>query len=185
MPFITSILISIHSMRFSSDNLKFRELLTSLRIAVALDFEDVEANSLGQGTAFTDSDDITSLNTNESGRAMGGNVLVSLFVTVILLDVVQVFTTNDNGAFHFGGNNLTSKNTSTDGYVTSEGAFLINVSSSDGFLGSLETQTDVLVPARTFTLWDNALVVHEDGVLLLERFMMGLKGGNEEEENRK
>ncbi len=139
-----------------------------------MDLEDVEADGLGQGTAFTDSDNITGLDTNEGGRAVRSEVLVSLLVTVVLLDVVQVFTTDDDGAFHLGGNDLTSKNTTTDGNVSSEGTLLINVSTSDGFLRGLESQTDILVPARTFTLWDNTLVVHEDGVLLLEGLVMSL-----------
>lgn len=155
-------------------NLELGELLTSVGFTLALDLEDVEADGLGQGTAFTDSDDITGLDTNESGRAVSSEVLVSLLVTVVLLNVVQVFTTDDDGAFHLGGDDLTGKNTTTNGNVTGEGALLIDVSTSDGFLGSLETQTDILVPAGTFTLGNNALVVHEDGFLLLEGLVVSL-----------
>ena len=149
-------------------DLEFGELLSFVSFTLALDLKDVETDGLGQGAAFTDSDDITGLDTNEGGRAMSGKVLVSLLVTVVLLDVVQVFTTNDDGAFHLGGHDLTSKDTTTNGNVTSEGALLINVGTGNGFLGSLETQTDILVPAGTFALRNNALVVHEDSVLLLE-----------------
>lgn len=152
-------------------DLELGELLSGVDFTLALNLKDVEANGFGQGAAFTDGDDITSLDTNEGGRAVRSKVLVSLLVTVVLLDVVQVFTTDNDGAFHFSGHDLTGKNTTTDGDVTSEGALLINVGTRDGFLGSLETQTDILVPAGTFTLGDDALVVHEDGVLLLESFM--------------
>ena len=149
-------------------------MLTSVGSALVLDLKDVETNGLGQGTAFTDSDDITGLNTNEGGRAVRSEVLVSLLVTVVLLDVVQVFTTDNNGAFHLSGDDLTGENTTTNRDVTSERTLLINVSTGDGFLGSLETQTDILVPARTFTLGDDALVVHEDGFLLLEGLVVSL-----------
>ena len=159
---------------FLKGNLELGELLTSVGFTLDLDLEDVKADSLGQGTAFTDSDDITGLDTNESGRAMNSEVLVSLLITVVLLDVVQVFTTDDDGAFHLGGHDLTSKNTTTNGNVTSEGALLINVSTGDGFLGSLESQTNILVPTRTFALGNNALVVHEDGFLLLEGLLVSL-----------
>jgi len=38
---------------------------------------------------------------------------------------------------------------SSDGDVGSEGAFLIDVGTINGFLGCLETQTDVLVVSNT------------------------------------
>jgi len=62
-------------------------------------------------------------------------------------------------------------NLSSDGDVGSERAFLINVSSIDGFLGGLETESNVLVVSDTGGrfLGKKLLVVQEDGVLLLER----------------
>ena len=155
-------------------NLEFSELLTRIGFTLALDLENIEADGLRQRTTFTDSDDITGLDTNESGGAMSSEVLVSLLITIVLFNVVQVFTTDDDGAFHLSGDDLTGKNTTTNGNVTSEGALLINVSTSDGFLRSLETQTDILVPAGTFALGNNALVVHKDGFLLLEGLVVSL-----------
>lgn len=156
--------------------LELAELLASVALfALALNFEDIETDSLGQGTAFTDSDNVTSLDANEGRRAMSSNVLVSLFVTRVLLDVVQVFTAQDDGAFHLGADDGTGKDASTDGNVTSEGALLVNVDTGDGFLGGDEAQTDVLVPAGTLALGNDALVVGEDGVLLLERLVMLLE----------
>ena len=38
----------------------------------------------------------------EARRAMDGDVLVALLETVILLDVVQVVTTDDDGSLHLG-----------------------------------------------------------------------------------
>lgn len=102
---------------------------------------------------------------------MSSQVAVSLLVTAVLLDVVQVITTDDDGAFHLVGDNGSGKNTTANADITSKWALLINVSSSNGFSGGLETQTDILVPASTLTLGDNTLVVLEDSLLLLERTM--------------
>lgn len=100
---------------------------------------------------------------------MSREVTVSLFVTVVLLHVVKIVTADDNGTLHLVRDNNTSEDTSTDGNASGEGALLINVVSSDGLLGSLEAKTNILVPASTGTLGDDALVVLENGLLLLER----------------
>ena len=63
---------------------------------VLLDLEDVEANSLGEGTALACSDDVALLDL-EGGRAVDGGVGVALLETVVLLDVVQVVATDDDG----------------------------------------------------------------------------------------
>lgn len=156
-----------------TSSLKLAELLSRLAsVALALDLQDIEADSLGQGTAFTDSDNITNLDANEGRRAVSSQVLVSLFVTVVLLDVVQVFTADDDGALHLGAHDGTGEDTATDRDVSGEGALLVNVGAGDGFLRGDEAQTDVLVPAGTLALGNDALVVGEDGVLLLERLVV-------------
>jgi len=103
---------------------------------------------------------------------------VSLLITVVLLHVVQIVTTDDNGALHLGRNDSSSEDATTNGNASGEGALLINVSASNGFLGSLEPKTNILVPTGTLTLGDDTLVVLEDGLLLLER-TVGLKLGKE------
>jgi len=69
-----------------------------------LDFlaDDVEADGLGEGSALADSHDITDRDT-ESGGGMAGNSLVALFESVVLLDEVEVVTTDDNGVLHLVG----------------------------------------------------------------------------------
>ncbi len=125
---------------FNFPNLKLGELLSSLAtFTLALNFQDIETDSLGQGTAFPDGNDITDLDTNEGRRTVRSQVLVSLLVTVVLLDVVQVFTTDNDGTFHLGANNGTGKDTTANRNVSSEWAFLVNVGTSDGFLGGNET----------------------------------------------
>ena len=99
---------------------------------------------------------------------MSRQVAVSLLITVVLLHVVQVITTDDNGALHLGGDDGAGKDASTDGNASSEGALLVDVGAGDGLLGSLEAKTNVLVPTGTLTLRDDTLVILEDSLLLLE-----------------
>jgi len=68
-----------------------------------LDFltDNVETHSLGKGSALTNSHDITDSET-ESWGAVSGYGSVALFKPVVLLDVVEVVTTNDDGVLHLG-----------------------------------------------------------------------------------
>jgi len=68
--------------------------------------DDVEADSLGKRSALANSADITDLDT-ESGRAMSGDGLVSLLESVVLLDVMKVIASDDDGSAHFSGDNDT------------------------------------------------------------------------------
>lgn len=56
---------------------------------------------------------------------MSGQVLVALLVTVVLGDVVEIFTADNESTVHLGGNNGTGQDTTTDGDETSEGALLV------------------------------------------------------------
>jgi hypothetical protein len=56
---------------------------------------------------------------------VGGEVLVSLLVSGVLWDEVKVFTTDDEGTVHLGGNDGTGQDTATDGNETSEWALLV------------------------------------------------------------
>jgi hypothetical protein len=58
----------------SSRHLELGKVLGTLD-DLLLDLEDVEADSLGQGTALTNSDRVTLLNSNEGRRHMSGQVL--------------------------------------------------------------------------------------------------------------
>lgn len=69
-----------------------------------LDFlaDDIEADGLGKGSALADSHDITSSET-ESGGSVSSNGLVALLESVVLLDEVEVITSDDDGVLHLGG----------------------------------------------------------------------------------
>jgi hypothetical protein len=63
--------------------------------------DHVESDSLREGSALSDGDDVADLDT-ESRGAVGGDSSVALLEPVVLLDVMQVVTTDDNRASHFG-----------------------------------------------------------------------------------
>jgi hypothetical protein len=52
-------------------------------------------------------------------------VLVSLLVTGVLGDEVKVFSADDEGSVHLGGNDGAGQDTATDGDKTSEWALLV------------------------------------------------------------
>jgi len=64
--------------------------------------DDVEAHSLGERAALADGDDVTGLDA-ESGRAVSGDGLMALLESSVLLDVVKVIASDDNGPAHLGG----------------------------------------------------------------------------------
>ena len=79
---------------------------------------------LGEGTALANGNPVTLLDT-ESGGNVSSQVLVALLVTVVLGDVVEVFTADDEGTVHLGGHNTAGQDTATDGDETDEGALLV------------------------------------------------------------
>ena len=56
---------------------------------------------------------------------MSSKVLVPLLVTVVLGDVVEVFTADDDGTVHLVGDNTAGEDTAADGDETGEGALLV------------------------------------------------------------
>lgn len=117
-----------------------------VRFRVGSDLQDVESNGLGDWSTLTNGNDVTDLDT-ESWRNVDWDVLVSLLVSVVLWNVVQVVSSDDDGTVHLGGDNNTGQDLTTDGNKTSEWALLVNVSTFDGGLWGLETQTSVLIPS--------------------------------------
>lgn len=83
---------------------------------------------LAQRPALSDGDLVTLLNTEGRGD-MGREVLVSLLVTGVLGDEVEVFAADNDGPVHLGGHNSARQDTSTDRNETGEGALLVCASS--------------------------------------------------------
>ncbi len=70
--------------------------------SLGLELEDVESNSLGERSALADSHDITFLDSGECGRTVDSEVLVSLLESVVLLDVMEIVSSDDNCSLHLG-----------------------------------------------------------------------------------
>jgi len=129
--------------------------------------DNIELHSLGQGTALSNGHNISLLN-SEGWCAVGVDVLVTLLETTVLLDVVKVVATDDDGALHLGGDDEPLEDLATDGNVTGEGALLVDVVALDRGVGGLDTQADILDPAHRFHLPGvGALAGDEDGILAL------------------
>ena len=134
------------------------------------DLEDVEVDGLSEGSALTDNGDVSDLDVVEGRGAVGNEVAVALLVPVVLGDVVKVVTSDDNGPLHFGADDDSLEDLSSDVDVAGEGAFLIDIVALDGLLGGLEVETNVLVVPSSGRglLSQQLLAVQEDSVLLLE-----------------
>ena len=99
---------------------------------------------------------------------------MTLLETIVLLDVVQVVTTNNDSSSHLSRGNHASEDSSTDGNIASEGALLVDVSSGDGFLGGSEAKTDILPPALRLLGSDT----NRGSILLLECSLSLVSHGN-------
>lgn len=68
--------------------------------SLGLKLEDVESHGLGEGSALANGHDVTFLDSGESGGAVSSKVLVSLLKSVVLLDVMEVISSQDNSSLH-------------------------------------------------------------------------------------
>ena len=91
---------------------------------------------------------------------------MSLLISVVFWNIVQVLSSDDNGSVHLGGYNGTGQNLSSDGNSTGEWTFLVDVVGFNGSLWGLESQSNILNPSLG-SLGDLGLWVGED-VRLLE-----------------
>ncbi len=107
------------------------------------DFKDVETDSLAEGSALTDDDDVTFLDW-KSWRAVNWDISVSFFVSIVFRNVVKVISSDNNSSLHFGWDHNTLEDSSSDGDVAGKGTFLIDVGGLDGFLGGSESEANVL-----------------------------------------
>ena len=78
---------------------------------------------------------------------MSVDVLVSLLKVVVLPDVVQGISANDDGPLHLTFHDNTSEDAATAAHIACEGAFLVDVGAINGLFGGLESKPNVLVVA--------------------------------------
>lgn len=107
---------------------------------------------------------------------MHAQVSVTLLETVVLADKVQVVTTDHNRPLHLHLTDHSGQDTATDGNMSGERAFLVDVGAGDGLLGGLEAKSDAVVQTQTLLLVD-LFTVQVHTVLLLER-TLGLCSGS-------
>ena len=99
MRFIELRAISEHDESLS--NVTFNSLL--------LNSDDVESHGLGEWSALADSDDVSNLGSTEAWSAMSWEVVMSLFESIVFLDIMKVISSKNDGSAHFGGKDDTPK----------------------------------------------------------------------------
>ena len=79
------------------------ELLSHVALdSFDVELKHVELDSLGECSALADSHDISFLDSWECWGTVSGKVLVSLLESVVLLDVMEVVPSDDDGSLHLG-----------------------------------------------------------------------------------
>lgn len=63
----------------------------------------------------------------EAWAKVNAHVAMSLFKSVVFVDVMQVVTSDDNGALHLHFADNTCEDAATNGNVTAEGTLLVDV----------------------------------------------------------
>lgn len=81
-------------------------------------------NRLAQRPALSNGNLVTLLNTESRGN-VGRYVLMALLVTVVLGNVVEVVSPDNEGSVHLGGDDGAGQDTATDGDKTSERTLLV------------------------------------------------------------
>lgn len=143
-----------------------------------VNLEDVETDGLSKGTALTNGNGVTFLNT-ESGGDVSSKGTVTLLETVVLGDVVHVITADNESTLHLESTDNTLEDATTNGDIRGERALLVNVRTKDSGLGGLEAKANALVVADGLlggTLGEDSLKVNllvgSNASLLLVGFLV-------------
>jgi hypothetical protein len=100
--------------------------------------EDVEPDSLRDGSTLAEDNDVSFLDL-EARRDMDGEVAMSLGESVILLDVVEIVSSDDDGSVHLARDDHSLEDLASDRDIAGERTLLIHIDSIDGLLGGLES----------------------------------------------
>ena len=109
---------------------------------------------------------------------MGGDVGVALLKSLIFAYKMEILPPHDNGLLHFGRFDSTLQYAPSDGDQSRERTLAVNVVALDGFLRSLESQSDILpIPlvgplGQLLLARPQILVSMEHVVLFLKRTLM-------------
>ena len=78
------------------------ELLSNVTFdSLGLNSENIESHGLWEWSALSNGNDIT-FSDSESWWDVDGEVVVSLLESVVLLDVVEIVSSDDDGSLHLG-----------------------------------------------------------------------------------
>ena len=112
--------IRLFSFIFLGFCLEFREFLGSR--STSRNFQNIESDSFRNWSTLTNGDNITFFNSESWRRGQQHSCV--FFVSVIFWNVMQVISSDNDGTVHFGGNNSTGQDFTSDGNSTSEWTFL-------------------------------------------------------------
>jgi hypothetical protein len=99
--------------------------------------EDVKVHGFAEGSALSDKNDISFFD-GEGGGDVSGDIAVSLLISVVFWDVVEVIATDNDSALHLGGDNDALQDLAANGNVACERAFLVNIVRFNSLFGGLE-----------------------------------------------
>ena len=102
------------------------------------DFKNIKMNSLGKRSALSNNNNITFFNW-ESRWTVDWNISMSLFISVVFGNVMEIVTSDDNSSLHFSWNYYSFQDLSSDRDIRCKRAFFINVFGFYSFFRSLET----------------------------------------------
>ncbi len=132
--------------------------------------QHVEVHCLCQWTALTNQHDVTFFYWKSRGN-VSWDISMSLFVSVVFGDVMQVISPDDNSALHLGRDDDSLKNFASNGDSRGEGTFFIDVVWFNCLLWCFEVESNLFVVSDTWRglFGKQFFGVEEDIVLLLER----------------
>ena len=69
---------------------------------------------------------------------MGGDVSVSLLISLVLSNIVKVVSSDNDGVLHLSRGNHSSDDSTSDTDITSEGTFLIYIGTTNSIVWGVE-----------------------------------------------
>ena len=105
---------------------------------VELNMKNIESNSFAKRSALSNSNNISFWDSFEGRRAMGGDVSVSLLISLVLSNIVKVVSSDNDGVLHFCWGDHSSDDSSSDWDVSGEGTFLIYIGTTNSIVWGVE-----------------------------------------------
>lgn len=92
-----------------------------------LDSQDIESNSFGDWSALSNGNDITNSGSLENWGEMSWQVVMSLFESVVLFDVMKIVSSQNDSSMHFVWQDDTPEQKIYELELLSSELFLIDV----------------------------------------------------------